>query len=314
MPTATVDTSTSMMIAQLLQRTFAPGIATLLVTKDPECWPSPIGRSASRSVAAFHELDALAPSFLNEPIAPLNATNTAMIGASSGLSERVLVRSRMVSAEKLTTGSPLFSLLGTLRKVRRALLPLISRVLLGNLDGASMDFACECLDLFDDEVSFDVGLVIVSGEFTADLVLSFGGNQQDRALHRCQTRQDQIEEDEGVLVEANTPVADHPAGEKHKGTEDEAPRSHSIAKLVGCPLTACESLSCSYGWVVVPTRPVNLDRVSKFHKCGSSSVVRCSNSLGVTDNLTHCRSRRGSVGPSRVVSCRVVRLAARSLG
>ena len=34
-PTAAVDASTSMMIAQLLQRTFAPGIATLLVTKGP---------------------------------------------------------------------------------------------------------------------------------------------------------------------------------------------------------------------------------------------------------------------------------------
>ena len=69
----------------------------------------------------------------------------------------------------------------------------------------------------------DIGLVIVLGQVAGEGIGSLGGDQEDRSLQGGQAREDQVEEDERIGIEAVPPVGDHPARQKGEGDQDERP-------------------------------------------------------------------------------------------
>jgi len=86
-----------------------------------------------------------------------------------------------------------------------------------------VDLRRQRVDLFDDAIRLDIGLVVMLSQLAADLVLALRGDQQDGTLHCRQARQDEIEEDERVRVESGVAIAEHPPGQEDERADNEAP-------------------------------------------------------------------------------------------
>ena len=134
-----------------------------------------------------------------------------------------------------------------------------------NLAGALVDFARELTDLLHDQVGLDVCRVVVARQLAADLVLALGSDQQDCPLHRCEARQDQVQENEWVLIKPDVSVADHPAGEEDKCCEYETPRTHAIAKPVSSTLAPGELVSRPHRRVGMLVRPFDREIMESLH-------------------------------------------------
>ena len=94
----------------------------------------------------------------------------------------------------------------------------------------AVDFARQSLDLdgelVDHPREFEVLLVNFKGvhrKFSRDLIRAFRSNQQDRALHCRDARQDEVEQDEGIRVETGIPIERHPRSEENERHENEQP-------------------------------------------------------------------------------------------
>lgn len=78
-----------------------------------------------------------------------------------------------------------------------------------------MNFSGELLNTLGNQEIFLVNFKRMDRKVAGDLVFTFRCNQQDRALHRCDTGKNEIEQNKRVGVEPCVPVEQHPDAEKH---------------------------------------------------------------------------------------------------
>ena len=112
-----------------------------------------------------------------------------------------------------------------------------------------VDFGGQRMNFFDDPFGFQIGFIVVTSKVTADLILAFRGDQQNRTLHCGKTRQDQVQQNERVFIESDISIPDHPTGQEHQGCEHEPPRTHAISHPICGPFAQRQFVACSDRWM-----------------------------------------------------------------
>jgi hypothetical protein len=80
--------------------------------------------------------------------------------------------------------------------------------------------------------TFLVDLIGVNRERRVDLVFTLCGNEEDCSLESRNTRQNQIEQDEGVGVKAVPSVEKDPDAQKCQSHENKGPGTHAVSNCI----------------------------------------------------------------------------------